>query len=663
MKKLSYLLILLMNCIGLSGLAQDLHPAFDKQSEKWGYKDKEDIDWLLSPQYTSASKFINRIAVVSDGERIFAINSLGQKISPDFKALHLPNEFLQTPAWGETADGKFQIYDLQFKPISHHSYQQLSPMWPYLFAIQQNGLYGIIDYYGHKIIPAQYKKLKANNLYYACGYKRCEKDGIKNSQFDTFFEVQDSIGHYGVISLNHDTIMPFKFKSSYALYKAAKRYYKKGFKPCILSSRHQQTLQNAKNIADSIKALNKKLVAQYPTDIPIVEKTKVKKLKKGYAFYKGKKLIGKLCQNITRSGRYYIIKRNGKYGVANLAGHDILPCQYNQIDIWNAGSKGNIFLTQQNKQYRLIDAEGNNLTEPYDIIFFPSNEVGVAVNKGSYWLINEEGRIASNRGYANIDNYSDSGKIFAELYGYKTELTKNGKEVTPIAQQIFKEAYDLSLQNNAQEKYDKYTLCASLDENNKLGIRSLAINNIGAMFEDLGDVDKAMTYYEKARNMGNETARKNIKRIRMNRAMNALQQVGQTLTEVAQTLDTSKSYNTLQTAGGDANDNYSSTSMPSSSSSGSKGKLSYDYYINAYQRWERNAKSVYESLTMMGTREKRNGQDEHGSAQGTWNHASYSGMKRNLRTAQREMKKLRMQARKDGYNISPSNYETVTVSY
>ena len=59
----------------------------------------------------------------------------------------------------------------------------------------------------------------------------------------------------------------------------------------------------------------------------------------------------------------------------------------------------------------------------------------------------------------------------------------------------------------------------------------------------------------------------------------------------------------------------------------------------------------------------RNGKDSGGSAAGTWNSASYTGMKQNLRKAQKEMRETRALARKEGHNIPQSNYETINVSY
>jgi len=270
-------------------------------------------------------------------------------------------------------------------------------------------------------------------------------------------------------------------------------------------------------------------------------------------------------------------------------------------------------------------------------------------------LVNSSGNIVSKRGYEDIDNYSSDGKIYAKLVGYKTELTTKGEEVTPISKQIFDEAYNMSA-SDAQEKFDKYMLCIAIDNE---GYKAPAYNNIGSLLEDLGDVDSALGYYEKARNLGNETARKNIKRIKFDRTMNALEQIGNTLTQVGQTINQSGSYSGLQQGSSYSGDSYGSSINSGSSS----GKHSYSWWKDMYDRWDRNAKSCYESLTNLGYRVSKNGKDTGGGAAGTWNSGSFMGMKRNLRNAQKEMRNIRAQARKDGHNIPQSNYETIDVSF
>lgn len=99
-----------------------------------------------------------------------------------------------------------------------------------------------------------------------------------------------------------------------------------------------------------------------------------------------------------------------------------------------------------------------------------------------------------------------------------------------------------------------------------------------------------------------------------------------------------------------------------SSQSGNSG-YSLSYFQNAYSRWESVAKSAYDSLTTLGYSVKRNNRDIEGGAMGTWGASNFSSMKRNMRAAQREMRNVRNEARRHGYNIPMSNYENIDVNF
>lgn len=642
---------------------QYLVPTRDKTTNKYGYKERNKVDWSLPPIYKDADYFWGNLAIVNDGESEFVINLHGTKVSPNFKRIESGPSGDMLPYVCQEADGNYNIYDVQFRPVCKTSYQYISYLSADVLSFKSGGLYGLLDMEGNVLIPPVYKKLSFENYYYACGYKRCDEDGIKKEMFNgAFVEAQNKDGKYGIVTLSNDVIVSFKYDNAYKLYEKAKGAYKKAMKPYLLSAKKQELDLRIKEARMRISAKNEELAMIYPTDLPAVEKTVVKKTKNGYAFFKADKQVGKTYQGIDSYDKCCIISSNGKYGIADPLGTELIACEYDNISIWNTGMGDDVLLAEGHGKYRLFNADGRNLSaRDCEMIFLPSNDVGVAIKGGQYWLINSRGILVSQYGYENIDNYSVNGKIYAELLGYKTELTADGKEVSPIVKQVFDEAYGMSLSDNAQEKYDKYMLCISLDPDNKEGYRALSLNNIGAMFEDLGDVDKAMEYYEQARSLGNETARKNIKRIRFDRTLDVLQQVGNALSQISQTIDTSGSYTTFQQGSG----NYG-TSLDGDydvTTGGNSGKRSYEFWKQQYDRWERNAKSCYDALTNTGYKTKRNGQDTGGSAAGSWGGVSFSGMKMNLRKAQQEMRETRAKARRDGHNIPQSNYETINVSY
>lgn len=661
--KRNILFLLWIFCFSQFANGQYLVPTLDKTTNKYGYKEKDKIEWSLPPIYKSAHHFFGNLAIVDDGEYKFMIDLHGNKVSPNFK--NIQSSSGNEPYVCQGLDGNYNMYDAKFQPICKTSYQYMSYFSGFnVLSFQSEGLYGLMDLEGNVLIPPVYKKLSLEDCYYPCGWKRCKKDGIDHKLFsDAFVLAQNKEGKYGIVTLNNEVIVPFTYNDLYKVaWKGAKKAYKETIKPYLLSAKKKELDLRIREVQMRSVAKNKELAMTYPTDLPVVEKTIVKKTKNGFAFFKANKQVGKTYQSIDSYAKCCIINSNGKYGIADPLGTEVVSCKYDNISIWNIGMGDDVLLAEKQGKYSLFHADGTKLsTKDCEMIFLPTNSVGVAIKDGQYWLIDFKGNIVSQHGYDNIDNYSTDYRIYAEMLGYKTELSPDGKEISPIVKQVFDEAYNMSLSNNAQEKYNKYMLCTSLDPNNKEGYRALSLNNIGAMFEDLGDVDKAMEYYEQARNLGDETARKNIKRIKFDRTINALQQVGNALQQVAQTIDTSGSYTTLLQSSGNYdtsfNDNYDV------STGGNSNKLSYEFWKQQYDRWERNAKSCYEALTNTGYKTKKNGQDTGGSAAGSWGTASFSGMKMNLRKAQKEMRETRAKARKDGHNIPQSNYETINVSY
>lgn len=570
-------------CFSQFVFGQYLVPTRDKTTNKYGYKEKDKIEWSLPPIYKNAHYFWGNLAIVNDGEFDFVINLHGNKISPNFKSISPSTNNNLVPYICQDMNGNYNIFDTQFKPICKTSFQHMSYMGTEdVVSFKSEDLYGLMDLEGNVLIPPMYKKLslKLEDYYYACGWKRCDKDGLDSKMFrEAFLEAQNKEGKWGVINPNNEVIVPFKYGDAYKLYKGIKFFYKKIIKPYMLSSKKKELDQRIKEAKMRSSAKNKELAMIYPTDLPAVEKTVVKKTTGGYAFFKGSKQVGETYQTIDSYDKCCIISKKGKYGIADPLGTEIVNCEYDNICMWNTGMGDDVLLAEADDKYGLFNADGTKLSaRDCDMIFLPSNNVGIAIKEGLYWLIDSKGNLVSQHGYENIDNYSTDSKIYAELLGYKTELSADGKEASPIVKQIFNEAYNLSLSDNAQEKFDTYMLCISLDPNDKDGYRALSLNNIGAMFEDLGDVDKAMEYYEQSRNLGNETARKNIKRIKLDRTLNALQQVGNALSQMAQTIDTSGSYNTLQQSSG----NYG-TSTPSNAVSAKSNNQKAPYSLSENQ--------------------------------------------------------------------------------
>lgn len=82
-----------------------------------------------------------------------------------------------------------------------------------------------------------------------------------------------------------------------------------------------------------------------------------------------------------------------------------------------------------------------------------------------------------------------------------------------------------------------------------------------------------------------------------------------------------------------------------------------------YMQWERRAIANYNSLTNLGARIKKNGEDIGGTNGQSTSGGNYVMQKKALREAQNEMKKIRNKAIRQGINIPQSRYETIAVTY
>lgn len=665
--KTKAIFLIIFLCISQLAYGQYLVPTLDKASNKYGYKENDKIDWSLDPIYISASYFIGNIAVVNNGEYDFVIDLHGKQISPYFLKIqwHPGSETL--PFVCKELNGTYNLYDYQFRPICQKSYQAMSYLYDAgLLSFKTENLYGIMDMEGNVLIQPTYNKihLSGNDYYYACGFKRCDTDGITPDMFKgAFLEAQDTNKKYGIITLDNKQIVPFKYKRSYEVtYKGAKSAYKEIIKPYLLSTDKKELDVRVEEAKNRSAARNAELARVYPTDLPVVEKTFIKQTDAGYAFFKAGKQMSKIYQSLISYSKCCVVSENGKFGITNLLGSEMVKCEYDTISIWNTENGTDILMTEAHGKFNLIKEDGTQLTAfDCDMIFMPSNNAGVARKGEQSWLIDLNGNIVSDHGYETIDNYSSDNKIYAELLGYRTELYSNGKEVSPIAKQIYEEASKMSISNNAKNKLDKYMLCSSLDPNNNDGYKALSLNGIGAMLEELGDTDSALNYYAEARSLGNDEARKNIRRVKFDKVLHTLKDVGDVMVQISQLISSSPAGVSTQYSSDDyqtySNENYAVTA------DGNTNKHSYEFWQQQYARWESNARSCYESLTNGGHKTKKKGKDTGGSADGSWGSTSFTMMKTNLRNAQREMRNIRAQANSEGFNIPQSNYETINVSF
>lgn len=303
-------------------------------------------------------------------------------------------------------------------------------------------------------------------------------------------------------------------------------------------------------------------------------------------------------------------------------------------------------------------------------------------------FINTQGKVVLNLSDLNsIGDCFSEGVILAEKYdhgkvhGYVYNPMEKGKyaynQKDASAWTITKwmaEGDQLQLKKNFGEAKDFYYRVMMNDPKNVL-----AAMNYGYCIYQLGHYDEALEAYSIALDLepDNAMARKNYNIIKgeiekrkttqqeqaesptSNNIWGALANFGNMI------LQTYAAVNGYSASSQDGSMDYSFTDTDSSVSSGSSSGqgMSTSTYQSIYSRWERQAKSNYESLTLLGGKYTSRNGDKSGVTGGNWNTAQYTQLKRLLREAQREMHKTRSEAARNGVNIPQSKWETATVSY
>lgn len=112
--KRNILFLLWIFCFSQFANGQYLVPTLDKTTNKYGYKEKDKIEWSLPPIYKSAHHFFGNLAIVDDGEYKFMIDLHGNKVSPNFKNIQSYSDNDILPYVCQGLDGNYNMYDAKF---------------------------------------------------------------------------------------------------------------------------------------------------------------------------------------------------------------------------------------------------------------------------------------------------------------------------------------------------------------------------------------------------------------------------------------------------------------------------------------------------------------------------------------------------------------------
>lgn len=379
----------------------------------------------------------------------------------------------------------------------------------------------------------------------------------------------------------------------------------------------------------------------------------------GYCGIDGKELIplrkydNALYRNEKDMPIHFEVKKDNLWGVCDKDGKEVIPIQYDKI----IHSIGNYFIVSKGGFEGLCDMSGKftiPLSNEFTLLLYKKETDSYIIHKGDHLqgVCKADGSylIPLSRGYEQCfyeeegwyeimkDGYFGvcdlTGKEVVQPNKYKSSFSydenkgvytydenwnvvtlykprNNTKSISSnnyannsistsnvVGSAEIKKLYDLAYNtpdSEGQTKYNRYMQVIQADPYNSYGYKAFAYNNLGVLYETLGDFNNAKKCYESAidSNPNYDRAKQNLKRVknqlrsnRLNKFSNALGAIGQAFGSMGGS-QTTETYNTFQGDGSSfdssTSSGYSSTSGGNCVSCGGSGKCSAQGWADKYR--------------------------------------------------------------------------------
>lgn len=314
-------------------------------------------------------------------------------------------------------DGKYGIINFEGKIIIKPIYEEIRNM-PYRegeLIVKKQGKYGVVSINGGKLLDCKYDYITGDNYY--SEEKKYELDG-----YIVGINNEDGKMQYGYINNKREQILDVEFDKIYRM----------------------NDVKDDENIY---------LLAEKDGKIQLYKNNKL--------------LLDNNYQSINYSedSKLLILQKDGRYGVTDLNGKQILSVDYEQIRI----PGDYIIAIKDGKQviFDLVGTQKENLA--YTNILKTENEnYNIAVDKNDkYGVINKDGNILIGNKYNYIQYLYDNYFIVGGETGKSGIINDKGEEILPIKYEVI-------------QKLDKNNIVQAM-VGNVLELYSKEMNNIVSM--------------------------------------------------------------------------------------------------------------------------------------------------------------------------------------
>lgn len=357
---------------------------------RYGYV-SEDGKVAVPPTYSHCGPFANGYAIVSDQSKVYIINEAGGKLGEA--------ELAETDYSNDKAfisyDSKTGMIDREGKCIVPLIYDSLSDFSCGRSKCLVNGLYGYINEEGKEVIAPQFNSA---------------------SDFTVDLATVEIAGKYGMI----DTAGEYKMSPNYsAIYHY--RDFVNAYKPDMtaLGLTESEIESGVESFGNKVVFLqNDKYGVMSIPDFKIVNPANYEMLgacegrlhvrqngKIGILDHDGFEIVAPFYESLSavdENSDHYIAEVNARFGIFSMNSmKEIIPVKYDKISVTDDSS----YIVTLNGKYGLLNTHGNEILQPIYSSFQSSGNVYRVTQNSKKGIVSRSGKVIAGCKYDDIEPY------------------------------------------------------------------------------------------------------------------------------------------------------------------------------------------------------------------------------------------------------------------
>lgn len=208
------------------------------------------------------------------------------------------------------------------------------------------------------------------------------------------------------------------------------------YKTKVINQKNEEIFKEYSKV-EAIDNFDSKQNIWYEDDVLRVEKDG----KYGLINFEGKEVLPCDYDEITALKgvtNNLLVKKDGKVGLVNEKGQTIVNTEYKDIKTLKEGYKNEYIIVNDNNQYGIISTTGTVIIEPkYEDVKYLNNSEMFAIKDAGVWkLINKDNQILIDGGYDNIIEAKGENVVVEKVGKYGVVTTKNEEKIPVEYEQI-----------------------------------------------------------------------------------------------------------------------------------------------------------------------------------------------------------------------------------